>query len=146
MSDIYINYYLHQAEGRNYGGLYRGNSQKGDGLGSYLGGLFRRILPLFASGAKSLGSEVATTGISLLKDLIGGRKMKDAVRERLSQAGHNLTDKVANKVSSMVGSGYKKRKRRRKSQSVTTRKRRRVNSNKRSVKKRKTKRNNDIFG
>ncbi|KAF4519025.1 hypothetical protein B566_EDAN001610 [Ephemera danica] len=111
-TELYTQYYLRQAEGR-YGGDYRGMTQKGDGLGSFLGGLFRRIFPLFSSGAKVVGREALSTGVNLLRDAISGRSMKESVRERVKQAGTNLTNKAAQKMESMVGSGYKKRKRRR---------------------------------
>jgi hypothetical protein len=143
MSDPYTLYYLRQAEGR-YAGDYRGNTQKGDGLGSFLGGLFRRIFPLLSSGAKAVGKEALSTGIGILKDAITGRSMKESVRERISQAGTNLTTKAANKMESMVGSGYKKRKRRRRTQSRVSAKRRRVTQ--RRSRSRKSKRRRDIFG
>ena len=147
MTDPYTQYYLRQAEGQ-YGGEYRGTTQKGDGLGSFLGGLFRRIFPLFSSGAKAVGKEALTTGVNLLRDVISGRSMKDSVRERVQQAGTNLTNKAAQKMESMVGSGYKKRKRNRTSQSRVSAKRRKVarktaKARKRKIVKRKRR---DIFG
>ena len=149
-SDLYTQYYLRQAEGR-YGGDYRGMTQKGDGLGSFLGGLFRRIFPLVSSGAKAVGREALSTGVNLLRDAISGRSMKESVRERVKQAGSNLTNKAAQKMESMVGSGYKKGKRRRRTQSRANVKRRKVTrkkankTKKRRIVKRKSKRR-DIFG
>jgi hypothetical protein len=143
MSDPYTLYYLRQAEGR-YAGDYRGNNQKGDGLGSFLGGLFRRIFPLLSCGAKAVGKEALSTGIGILKDAITGRSMTESVRERISQAGTNLTTKAANKMESMVGSGYKNRKRRSRTQFRVSAKRRRVTQ--RRAKSKKSKRRRDIFG
>jgi hypothetical protein len=131
MSDPYTLYYLRQAEGKDHGGSYRGTGQKGDGLGSFLGGLFRRIFPLLKSGAKALGTQTLTSGIHLLRDVITGKPLKDSVRERVTEAGQNLTAKAARKVESMVGSGYKRGKRKRKSHSVTLAKRRRLCQRKR---------------
>ncbi|KAF4519570.1 hypothetical protein B566_EDAN004777 [Ephemera danica] len=144
MTDPYTQYYLRQAEGR-YGGEYRGTTQKGDGLGSFLGGLFRRVFPLFSSGAKAVGKEALTTGVNLLRDAISGKSMKESVRERVQQAGTNLTNKAARKMESMVGSGYKRRKRKRRSQSRVNVKRRKVvaKRKKRKIVKRKRR---DIFG
>ena len=144
MTDPYTQYYLRQAEGR-YGGEYRGTTQKGDGLGSFLGGLFRRVFPLFSSGAKAVGKEALTTGVNLLRDAISGKSMKESVRERVQQAGTNLTNKAARKMESMVGSGYKRRKRKRRSQSRVNAKRRKVvaKRKKRKIVKRKRR---DIFG
>lgn len=144
MSDPYTLYYLHQAEGR-YGGAYHGAAQKGDGLGSFLGGLFRRIFPLLRSGAQAVGKEALSTGVGLLKDALNGRPLKESVYDRVSQAGNNLTNKAAKTMESMVGSGYKRRKRKRKAQSKTVTKRRKIASRSRKQRKPKRKRR-DIFG
>ena len=95
-----------------------------------------------------MGKEALTTGVNLLRDVISGRSMKDSVRERVQQAGTNLTNKAAQKMESMVGSGYKKRKRKRTSQSRVNAKRRKVarktaKARKRKIVKRKRR---DIFG
>jgi hypothetical protein len=126
MSDPYTLYYLRQAEGRDHGGSYRGSSQKGDGLGSFLGGLFRRIFPLLKSGVKTLGTEALSSGIHLLRDVITGKPLKDSVRQRVTEAGTNLTAKAARKVESMVRSGYKRAKQKRMSHSAALVKRRRT--------------------
>jgi hypothetical protein len=143
MNDPYTLYYMHQAEGY-YGGSYHGVSQKGDGLGSFLGGLFRRIFPLLKSGAKAVGKEALSTGVGLLKDALNGRSLKESVYDRVSQAGTNLTNKAAKTMESMVGNGYKRRKRKRRAQSKSVTKRRRIAPRSRKQKKVKRKRR-DIF-
>ena len=131
MVDPYTEYYLRQAEGREYGGGYTSSSQKGDGLGSFLGGLFRRVFPLFKSGAKALGKEALSTGVNLLRDAITGKSMKDSMRTRITEAGGNLTTKAARKMESMVGSGYKRRNGDRTAQSQASIKRKRITAPKR---------------
>lgn len=137
MTDPYTLYYQRQAAG-TYVGDYRAVSQKGDGIGSFLGGLFRRILPLISGGFKAIGKEGLATGVNLLKDTLNGRSFKDSVRDRVSEAGKNLTEKAAQKMSSMVGNGYKKRKRNSVSQSKSRSKKRRLSKTSRSK--------SDIFG
>jgi hypothetical protein len=144
MTDVYTLYYLQQAEGR-YGGQFHAASQKGDGLGQFLGGLFRRIFPLLSSGAKALGREAFSTGVGLLKDAMNGRPMKESMRERVTQAGSNLTTKAATKMESMVGNGYKKRKRKPRSQSRKGIKRRKV-ARSRKQKRKPRRKQRDIFG
>jgi hypothetical protein len=148
MSEQYTLYYLRQAEGGYYGD-YHTSSQKGDGLGSFLGGIFRKIFPLFKSGAGAVRKEALSTGVNLLKDVISGRAMKDSVRARVLQAGTNLSEKAANKMQSMVGSGYKRRTRKRKRQSSSVTKRRKVRATKKTKSKRKRrvkrKKKRDIF-
>jgi hypothetical protein len=137
MTDPYTLYYQRQAAG-TYAGDYRAVSQKGDGIGSFLGGLFRRMLPLISGGFKAIGKEGLATGVNLLKDTLNGRTFKDSVRDRVTEAGRNLTDKAAKKMSSMVGDGYKSKKRKRVSQSTTRSKKRRLSKKGRSK--------SDIFG
>ena len=150
MADTYTDYYLRQAEGRGYGGAYHGSSQKGDGLGSFLGGLLRRVYPLLKSGAKALGTEALSTGVNLLRDAISGKSMKDSVRTRVTEAGTNLTGKAARKMETMVGSGYKRPKRKRPAQSRASTKRRKTSKapkKKRKTKKKAVKRlKRDLFG
>lgn len=142
MSDAekYMNFYVNSVDGRGLGGNFKPvRLQKGDGLGSFLAGAFRRIFPLLKSGAKAFGDELLTTGVGMLRDGINGKSMKTSVRERVTAAGNNLTKRAANKLESMVGSGLKTRKRRKKCQSRTGSKR------KRKAPKRKPRKKKDIF-
>jgi hypothetical protein len=143
MSDPYTLYYLRQAEG-GFGGSYHGITQKGDGLGSFLGGLFRRIFPLLSSGAKAVGKEALSTGVGLLKDAMNGRSLKESMFNRVTQAGTNLTNKAAKAMESMVGNGYKRGKRKRRAQSRPAAKRRKVATRPRKQIRRRRKRR-DIF-
>lgn len=63
-------YYLNQAGGalddRDFV-LFRGNRyQRGSGLFSALGGLFRTVLPFLKSGAKAIGKEAFKVGANVL--------------------------------------------------------------------------------
>lgn len=67
--DIYSEYYLNQA-GSGFSNIYAGPSyQRGYGIGSFLGGLFRSVYPLLKKGTVALGSELLKTGASCLGDL-----------------------------------------------------------------------------
>jgi hypothetical protein len=122
MTDSYTLYYLQQAEGR-YGGSFHSATMKGDGLGSFLGGLFRRIFPLLSSGAKAVGKQALSTGVGLLKDALNGRPIKESMFDQVSKAGNNLTDLAAKRMEKMVGNGYKGvvKKRKRQSRSASKR-------------------------
>lgn len=104
----YQNYYSHQA-GSGIGIIYKGAPyQRGHGVGSFLGGLFRSVLPLLASGAKAVGKEVLNTGVGLLSDLVNTRPFDESIKTRLKTATSNLKRKADNKIDSlMTGSGYK---------------------------------------
>lgn len=102
-------YYANQA-GSGIGAIYRGAPyQRGHGIGSFLGGIFRSILPLFKTGARAVGKEALRTGSNFLGDLVQNRPAKEAFRGRLQEAGINLKRKADQKIDSlMVGSGYKR--------------------------------------
>lgn len=104
----YEHYYSHQA-GSGIGIVYKGVAhQRGHGIGSFLGGLFRSVLPLLTSGAKVVGKEVLNAGMGLLFDAVSARPMDEAVRTRFKEATGNLKRKADNKFDSyMSGSGYK---------------------------------------
>jgi hypothetical protein len=118
--DAMTNYYVTQAGGgggfysgigyqRGYG-IYVGKAyQKGYGLGSWLGGLFRTVLPLLKSGALAVGKEALRAGGNVVADLATGENFKQSVNRRASEAGDVLSQKLKRKTESMQGSGGIKR-------------------------------------
>lgn len=96
-----------------YGGIshvYIGSpNQRGHGIGSFLGGLFRRILPLLKQGARAVGKEAVRTGINVATDIMdSGVRPKEAFKTRLRESGENLKRKAEEKLSTLMqGSGYK---------------------------------------
>lgn len=104
----YEHYYSHQA-GSGIGIVYKGAAyQRGHGIGSFLGGLFRSVLPLLKSGAKVIGKEALNSGIGLLSDVMSARPIKDSFNSRFKEATGNLKRKADEKINSLMsGSGYK---------------------------------------
>ena len=120
-------YYLTQAQGIDGGGIYKSNRvQKGEGLGSFLSNIFRTVFPLFKSGAQAVGKQALSTGVGLLKDALNGKPVKESFRDRITDAGQNLTSKAATKIEQMVGNGYKKAVKRKLNQSGRKAKRGRI--------------------
>ena len=119
-NDPYLRYYLDQT-GSGIGSVYRGiNYQKGNGIGSFLGGLFRTVLPLFKSGAKAIGRETIRMGSNVLGDMMSGQEpVKTIIRRRAKEAGENLKTKAEHKINQLSGDGYKIKKSPRKRQSLT---------------------------
>lgn len=109
-------YYLNQAGGaiddRDFI-LYRGKRyQRGSGLFSALGGLFRSVLPFIKSGAKAVGKEALKVGANVLADVAAsGKSPKESFKSRLKEAGSNLKRKADAKIDSMLGSGMTRLKR-----------------------------------
>ena len=103
-------YYTQQlGSGLNY---YQGVPfQKGYGISGLFRSLFRAAVPLFKSGAKAIGKQLFHSGVDVLKDITKGEDIKVAAKQRLKQAGQQLTDKAADKMKTMIGSGKKSKKR-----------------------------------
>ena len=89
----YHEYYLKQA-GRGYP-VYAGTHyQRGHGLGSIIGSLFKSAVPLLKRGAKTLGHEALKTGLNLALDVMEGQNVKQAAKSRLKSTRQNLLQKA----------------------------------------------------
>lgn len=106
-------YYVTQAGG-GFGHFYAGAPyQKGHGIGSWLGGLFRTVLPILKSGAAAVGKEAARAGSHILADVASGQNFKGSAQKHMEEAASNLIQKVKNKTENVMrGSGSIKRARR----------------------------------
>lgn len=104
INDVYTAYYLNQA-GSGFGGVYTsGLYQKGHGIGSFLGGLFRCVFPLLKSGSSAIGTELLKSGANIISDISKNEPVERAIKSRGKQAINNLSKLVGDK---MFGSGYK---------------------------------------
>lgn len=102
--DIYTAYYLNQA-GCGFSNVYAGPMyQKGYGIGSFLGGLFRSVYPILKKGASIVGSELLKSGSNLLGDIASAQDPQIAIKRRGKEAINNLSRVVGDK---MFGAGYK---------------------------------------
>lgn len=104
----YENYYTHQA-GSGIGVIYKGVPyQRGHGIGSFLGGLFRSVLPLLSSGAKAIGKEALSAGVGFLSDMAKARPMDESIKSRLKEISSNLKRRADQKIDklNMSGTGY----------------------------------------
>lgn len=150
--ELLTRYYLLQA-GSGMGDFYSGPIyQRGYGIGSFLGGLFRRILPLLKKSGIAVGKEMLSSGMKFANDLENNVDPRAAFKSRVTEGINNLKRKA------MSGDGYKAHlpaKRRylpRKGRAVQTKrlkkkslkKRKPVRKNK-TNKKLKKKKTNDIF-
>src|SRR5215468_9002661 len=86
-NDPYLAYYRQQQLGHGVSSVYRGAAyQRGHGIGSFLGGLFRTISPLLKSGASTVGKEALRTGVGFLGDIAAGTvHPKDAAGVRFKE-------------------------------------------------------------
>lgn len=83
-------------------------SQRGHGLGSFLSGIGRMILPIFKTGGKALLREGALTGLQVARDALDGRNVGESFKEHARDAGkrllHGAVDHLAGNQS---GSGLR---------------------------------------
>lgn len=102
--DIYTEYYLNQA-GSGFSNIYAGPSyQRGYGIGSFLGGLFRSVYPILKKGTVALGSELLKTGASCISDMSRSEDPQEVFKRRGKEVVQNLSRRAADH---MFGNGYK---------------------------------------
>lgn len=112
MSQFYYKDNFQQWGGGNsgVGRIYAGAPfQHGAGIGSFLGGVFRYVLPLLKRSATAVGKEMLQAGMNIASDVGELKKpFKQAFRERVRQSGSNLQQKAKDNLERfMRGEGYK---------------------------------------
>ena len=83
---MYEDYYSRQAGGEMP--VFAGSRyQRGHGLGSVLGGFFRRfVVPLFKTHGKTLALDTLRTGMNVADDVLGsGQGFKESVKKRVPE-------------------------------------------------------------
>lgn len=97
-ASAYHDYYLKQA-GRGFP-VYAGRPyQRGHGLGSIIGSLFKSAVPMLKRGAKALGKEALKTGLGIASDALEGQNVKQAAQTRAKRAGRNLLQQSVQQLS-----------------------------------------------
>ena len=104
----------HRGFGRpRYAGIshvYIGShNQHGHGIGSFLGGLFRRVLPWLQRGARAVGKDAVRAGMNVPSDVLSkDMNFEDSLRTRARESGKNLKHKAGETIDTLMhGSGYK---------------------------------------
>lgn len=150
MEDALTKYYTTQVgSGQSLfysGPIYQraGSVQRGSGIGSFLGGLFRRILPILRKGTVAVGKEVINSGANFMNDVRQNVNPSTAFKYRSKEALANLAKKT------MYGEGYKsslssrKRQSARPIQTVNSSKKKKIVKKKKKIVKPK-KKSRDIF-
>ena len=78
------------------------------GIGSFLSGLFRSVLPLLKSGDRAVEKEALNTGMNILSNVAAkNTAIGDSFRSRVKESGKSLKRKAEEKTDKlMVGSGF----------------------------------------
>lgn len=101
-NDLLVRYYMEQA-GSGIGEFYSGPIyQRGYGIGSFLGGLFKTVIPILKKGGAVVGKEVLKNGANFLNDLRNSNiNPNTALNNRARETVENLKRKL------MYGDGFK---------------------------------------
>ena len=104
---FWTDFYLGQAKQTGHGDLagFQGTPyQRGHGLGSFFGRLFRAILPVAKKVGKSVlktaGKEALTLGADVMGDVAQGHNVKESLRKRGGTAAKNLMNKANEAIQS----------------------------------------------
>jgi hypothetical protein len=101
--DVYQRYYADQV-GHGIGVFAGSTVQRGAGIGSFLSGIGKSVLPLLKSAGKMVGKELLNTGTSIAGDLLRGKNIKDSASSRFKSAGIRMGSNLLNDISSRVNS------------------------------------------
>ena len=104
--DLYEKYYLDQS-GNGFPVFVGSRGQRGHGLGSLLGGLFRSAMPLIRRGLASFGKHALKTGLEIANDVTEGRSVKDSAKRRVGEGIKRFASSPFG--SSQSGSGKRRK-------------------------------------
>ena len=102
---LYEDYYTRQSW-EEVPVFYGAGTQRGHGLGSILGGVFRRALPFLSGGTKILGQRT----MSVASDMIDGKSFQDSSTTRLKEGIKTFA--TSNSIINQSGSGVRMNRRR----------------------------------
>ena len=83
---MYEDYYKRQTGGGADIPVFVGSRrQRGHGIGSILGGLFRRVVPFIRGNVSKIGKNVLRTGMDIASDVLSGKRFKDAAKQGVAR-------------------------------------------------------------
>ena len=106
---LYETYYLNQ-DGNGLPVFTGIRGQRGHGLGSILGGLFRSALPMLKRGLASFGKHALKTGLDIANDVVAGGDFKDSAKRHIPQGIKRFATGLNVIPQSGGGRGRKRRK------------------------------------
>lgn len=149
--DLLVRYYMDQA-GSGMGEFYSGPIyQRGYGIGSFLGGLFKSVLPILKRGGMAVGKEVLKNGANFLNDVQNNVSPRTAMNNRAKETVDILKRKLMYGEGFKVGHATKKRQLGVKPRKVKVKRNKKVKvkrnkvKSKKVVKRKQSKKNIDIF-
>ena len=104
--DLYKHYYIAQS-GNGLPVFVGARGQRGHGLGSLLGGLFRSAFPMIKRGLATFGKHALKTGLEIANDVVEGQNIKESARRRVPEGIKRFAKREA--FISQSGRGRRKR-------------------------------------
>ena len=89
-SQEYYNDYYSRQVGEGLGYFSGSTIHKGAGIGSLLGSVFRKTLPLIKSGAAKVGKQLFSTGVNIAKDALQGKNIRESAANNFKSSGADL--------------------------------------------------------
>ena len=96
--------------GIEFGGFRGRRYQRGHGLGSVLGSLFKTILPAAKKVGKTVGKELLRTGAHVASDALAGENVGQSLERHSRKSAAKLLDKGVKHISKPNAQGTKKKK------------------------------------
>lgn len=89
-----VGHYCDQQEGGSLPVYIGARYQRGSGLGSFLGGIFRTAIPFLKKGLLGIGKYGLERGLQLVGELERGKQFGDAARDQVQHAKQDFANKI----------------------------------------------------
>ena len=100
---FWIDYFMNQAVQKGHGGFVGIPYQRGHGLGSFFGRLFRSIIPVAKSvgktALKNIGKQAVVMGSNVISDISEGKNVKKSLERHGIRALKNVGKNTMKDVS-----------------------------------------------
>jgi hypothetical protein len=103
--------FLQQATQAGFGAGFVGNPyQRGAGLGSVFGSIFRAVAPLAKSALRTVGKTALKTGLSVASDALAGRNVVESLEDHGKSGAAHLLSKASKKLNKKKPPATKRKK------------------------------------
>jgi hypothetical protein len=94
-------HFFNQAKQSGFGAGFVGRPyQRGNGLGSIFGSIFKAVAPLAKSALRTVGKTALRTGLSVAGDALSGRNVVESLEDHGKMAAANLVKKASRRLTS----------------------------------------------
>ena len=98
-------YYLKNQNGGALAGFSRTRIQRGYGLGSFFKSIAHVAVPLVKRDVNAIGQKAIETAVNVGHDVLEGKNVKEAAKNRGRQAVNDLAKQGVNNIKGQIGGG-----------------------------------------